>query len=141
MNIVRTAFTILSGQGQALNVDAQQFYTHLYRLLPQLASEEGRDLIPHLEEIIKLSFLDRKKKVSFYKSSTGFWKYFRNLNLILTTLLDLLGRIRLTTGMGLCSLFGRELFRLLNWAAKVLIYYIYSDVKYNFVISKYCLLG
>ena len=38
LNITQTAFTILSGQGEALNIDPQHFYTHLYRVLPQLNS-------------------------------------------------------------------------------------------------------
>ena len=38
LNITQTAFTILSGQGEALNIDPQHFYTHLYRVLPQLTS-------------------------------------------------------------------------------------------------------
>ncbi|KAJ1970488.1 hypothetical protein H4R35_005836 [Dimargaris xerosporica] len=39
-----TAFQLLSGQGEALNIDLTDFYTHLYRLLPDLASN------PHLEK-------------------------------------------------------------------------------------------
>ncbi|KAJ1985024.1 hypothetical protein H4R34_000281 [Dimargaris verticillata] len=39
-----TAFQLLSGQGEALNIDLTEFYTQLYRLLPDLASN------PHLEK-------------------------------------------------------------------------------------------
>lgn len=38
MNMTQTAFIILSGQGEALNIDPQHFYKHLYGILPQLTS-------------------------------------------------------------------------------------------------------
>ena len=36
LHCVLTAFTILSGQGEALNIDPLTFYQHLYRVLYQL---------------------------------------------------------------------------------------------------------
>lgn len=33
MHCIQTVFTILSGQGEALNIDPFRFYTHLYRNL------------------------------------------------------------------------------------------------------------
>ena len=38
LNMTQTAFTILSGQGEALNIDPQHFYSHVYKLLPQLST-------------------------------------------------------------------------------------------------------
>ncbi|KAF6020207.1 NOC3L [Bugula neritina] len=64
LNITRTAFTILSGQGEALNIDPQRFYTQLYKVLPQLATGEGSACIENIPEIFKLMFIDRKKKVT-----------------------------------------------------------------------------
>ncbi|XP_067927801.1 nucleolar complex protein 3 homolog [Watersipora subatra] len=64
LNITETAFTILSGQGEALNIDPQHFYTHLYKVLPQLHTAEDSDLISKVEGLMKLMFFDRKKKVT-----------------------------------------------------------------------------
>lgn len=36
--MTQTAFTILSGQGESLNIDPQHFYSHVYKTLPQLTT-------------------------------------------------------------------------------------------------------
>ncbi|ELU04426.1 hypothetical protein CAPTEDRAFT_154522 [Capitella teleta] len=64
LNCIQTAFTILSGQGSALNIDPLMFYTHLYNVLLRLnASESSQDVSIALE-CLDIMFNQRRKQVS-----------------------------------------------------------------------------
>uniref|UniRef100_T1IQI0 NOC3-like protein n=1 Tax=Strigamia maritima TaxID=126957 RepID=T1IQI0_STRMM len=67
LHCVQTVFTILSGQGSALNVDPQRFYTHLYRHLFHFHTGTSNSDMPTLLECLDLMFIKRRKQVTFYR--------------------------------------------------------------------------
>lgn len=68
LHCIQTVFTILSGQGDVLNIDPLNFYSQLYKMLPRLHAGAPNDDI-----IIALRCLDamltrRKKQVSLQRA-------------------------------------------------------------------------
>uniref|UniRef100_UPI0037E9651F nucleolar complex protein 3 homolog isoform X2 n=1 Tax=Semicossyphus pulcher TaxID=241346 RepID=UPI0037E9651F len=68
LHCIQTVFTILSGQGDVLNIDPLNFYSQLYRMLPRLHAG-----LPNDDIIIVLRCLDamltrRKKQVSLQRA-------------------------------------------------------------------------
>ncbi|XP_021108734.1 nucleolar complex protein 3 homolog isoform X5 [Heterocephalus glaber] len=64
LHCVQTAFHILSGQGDVLNIDPMKFYTHLYKTLFKLhagATNEGVEIVLHCLDVM---LTKRRKQVS-----------------------------------------------------------------------------
>ncbi|XP_005407586.1 PREDICTED: nucleolar complex protein 3 homolog [Chinchilla lanigera] len=64
LHCVQTAFHILSGQGDVLNIDPMKFYTHLYRTLFKLhagATNEGVEIVLQCLDVM---LTKRRKQVS-----------------------------------------------------------------------------
>ncbi|XP_061564213.1 nucleolar complex protein 3 homolog [Cololabis saira] len=65
---IQTVFTILSGQGDALNIDPLKFYSQLYRMLPWLhAGAAGDDLIIVLR-CLDAMLTRRRKRVTLQRA-------------------------------------------------------------------------
>ncbi|PSN42019.1 Nucleolar complex protein 3, partial [Blattella germanica] len=64
LHCVQTVFTILSGQGEVLNIDPLRFYTHLYRNMFLIhAGLSHSDTLTVLQTLEK-SLIQRRKKIS-----------------------------------------------------------------------------
>jgi len=62
--IVSTVFTILSGQGEALNIDPASFYTHLYNSMFLLEPIRTHDDVPLAVRALADMLIKRRKRVS-----------------------------------------------------------------------------
>lgn len=67
LHCIETVFTILSGQGEALNIDPYRFYTHLYRNLFALHIGSSNVDVPIAVECLDLMINHRRKKVSYHR--------------------------------------------------------------------------
>nr|XP_033799371.1 nucleolar complex protein 3 homolog isoform X2 [Geotrypetes seraphini] len=64
LHCIQTAFNILSGQGDVLNIDPLKFYTQLYKILFGLHAGATNDDIAIVLECLDLMLLKRRKQVS-----------------------------------------------------------------------------
>merc|ERR1712200_394995 len=62
--VVSTVFTILSGQGEALNIDPASFYTHLYNNLFQIEPLRTHGDVPIAVKAMSDMLIKRRKRVS-----------------------------------------------------------------------------
>jgi len=62
--VVSTVFTILSGQGEALNIDPASFYTHLYNKMFQIELVRNHKDVPLAVRALSDMLIKRKKRVS-----------------------------------------------------------------------------
>jgi len=62
--VVSTVFTILSGQGEALNIDPASFYTHLYNHMFQIDAISSHEELPLATKALVDMLIRRKKRVS-----------------------------------------------------------------------------
>jgi len=62
--VVSAVFTILSGQGESLNIDPASFYTHLYNLLFNIEPFKTHDDVPLVMQSMDNMIIKRRKKVS-----------------------------------------------------------------------------
>lgn len=67
LHCVQTVFAILSGQGEALNVDPLRFYTHLYKNLLHIHAGNSSEDIPLLLTCLDLAFIKRRKQVTIQR--------------------------------------------------------------------------
>lgn len=65
---IRTVFTILSGQGSALNIDPLRFYEHLFRIITSMDGTENRTVVVEVLECVHRGFVERKKLVSLERA-------------------------------------------------------------------------
>ncbi|XP_028629326.1 nucleolar complex protein 3 homolog isoform X1 [Grammomys surdaster] len=68
LHCVQTAFHILSGQGDVLNIDPMKFYTHLYKTLFTLhagATNDGIEIVLHCLDVM---LSKRRKQVSHQRA-------------------------------------------------------------------------
>lgn len=68
LHCVQTAFHILSGQGDVLNIDPMKFYTHLYKTLFTLhagATNDGIEIVLHCLDVM---LTKRRKQVSHQRA-------------------------------------------------------------------------
>ncbi|XP_060795527.1 nucleolar complex protein 3 homolog [Neoarius graeffei] len=68
LHCILTAFRILSGQGDVLNIDPLKFYTHLYKTLLRLhagASNEGTGIVLQCVDVM---LSKRRKQVSLHRA-------------------------------------------------------------------------
>ncbi|XP_030058903.1 nucleolar complex protein 3 homolog isoform X2 [Microcaecilia unicolor] len=64
LHCIQTAFNILSGQGDVLNIDPLKFYNHLYKILFGLHAGATNDDIAIVLECLDLMLMKRRKQVS-----------------------------------------------------------------------------
>ncbi|XP_073541675.1 nucleolar complex protein 3 homolog [Phyllobates terribilis] len=64
LHCVQTAFNILSGQGDVLNIDPLNFYTHLYKTLYGLSAGSTNDDTVIALQCLELMLTKRRKQVS-----------------------------------------------------------------------------
>ncbi|NXU50002.1 NOC3L protein, partial [Turnix velox] len=64
LHCILSAFHILSGQGDVLNIDPMKFYTHLYKTLFSLHAGHTNDDIEIVLQCLNVMFAKRRKQVS-----------------------------------------------------------------------------
>nr|XP_023027455.1 nucleolar complex protein 3 homolog [Leptinotarsa decemlineata] len=84
LHCIQTVFAILSGQGEALNLDPIRFYNSLYKdLLFTSAASRKSDHIPSLLKTLSDALIKRRKKIT-NKRTIGFVKRIATLSLQMT---------------------------------------------------------
>lgn len=68
LHCVQTAFHILSGQGDVLNIDPMKFYTHLYKTLFTLHAGATNDSIEIVLHCLDVMLSKRRKQVSHQRA-------------------------------------------------------------------------
>ncbi|XP_061837190.1 nucleolar complex protein 3 homolog isoform X1 [Nerophis lumbriciformis] len=68
LHCIQTVFTILSGQGDALNIDPLNFYSHLYKMLPQLHAGAHSDDIITVLRCLDAMLIRRRKQVTLQRA-------------------------------------------------------------------------
>ncbi|KAK2820750.1 hypothetical protein Q5P01_023709 [Channa striata] len=68
LHCIQTVFTILSGQGDVLNIDPLNFYTQLYRMLPRLHAGAPNDDINIVLRCLDAMLTRRKKQVTLQRA-------------------------------------------------------------------------
>ncbi|XP_076311542.1 nucleolar complex protein 3 [Tachypleus tridentatus] len=64
---MHTVFTVLSGQGVALNIDPQRFYSYLYRILLSVNAGKTAAYMPILFKCLDVMLLKRKKQLTHHR--------------------------------------------------------------------------
>lgn len=80
LHCIQTVFIILSGQGEALNVEPSRFYTALYKDLLGIDASTTHDNFPILLRTLDYALLRRRKKLT-NKRIIGFIKRLSTLSL------------------------------------------------------------
>ncbi|KAJ8365680.1 hypothetical protein SKAU_G00145110 [Synaphobranchus kaupii] len=68
LHCVQTSFTILSGQGDVLNIDPLKFYTHLYKTLFLLHAGASNDDITIVLRCLDVMLMKRRKQVTLQRA-------------------------------------------------------------------------
>nr|XP_057925233.1 nucleolar complex protein 3 homolog [Doryrhamphus excisus] len=68
LHCIQTVFTILSGQGDVLNIDPLNFYSHLYKMLPQLHAGTPNDDVGIVLRCLDAMLVRRKKQVTLQRA-------------------------------------------------------------------------
>ncbi|XP_049418635.1 nucleolar complex protein 3 homolog isoform X1 [Epinephelus fuscoguttatus] len=68
LHCIQTVFTILSGQGDVLNIDPLNFYSQLYRLLPRLHAGAPNDDVIILLRCLDAMLTRRRKQVTLQRA-------------------------------------------------------------------------
>ncbi|XP_072228904.1 nucleolar complex protein 3 homolog [Leuresthes tenuis] len=68
LHCIQTVFTILSGQGDALNIDPLNFYSQLYKMLPQLHAGAHNDDIIIVLRCLDAMLTRRRKQVTLQRA-------------------------------------------------------------------------
>ncbi|KAM6897544.1 nucleolar complex protein 3 homolog [Xenentodon cancila] len=68
LHCIQTVFTILSGQGDALNIDPLKFYSQLYRMLPRLHAGAASDDIIIVLRCLDAMLTRRRKQVTLQRA-------------------------------------------------------------------------
>ncbi|KAM8729940.1 nucleolar complex protein 3 homolog [Acanthopagrus schlegelii] len=68
LHCIQTVFTILSGQGDVLNIDPLNFYSQLYKMLPRLHAGAPNDDIIIVLQCLDAMLTRRKKQVSLQRA-------------------------------------------------------------------------
>ncbi|XP_028264506.1 nucleolar complex protein 3 homolog [Parambassis ranga] len=68
LHCIQTVFTILSGQGDVLNIDPLNFYSQLYRMLPQLHAGAPNDDIIIVLRCLDAMLTRRRKQVTLQRA-------------------------------------------------------------------------
>lgn len=68
LHCIQTVFTILSGQGDVLNIDPLTFYQHLYKMLPSLHAGASNDDVSIVLRCLDAMLTRRKKQVTLQRA-------------------------------------------------------------------------
>ncbi|KAJ7987723.1 hypothetical protein DPEC_G00329450 [Dallia pectoralis] len=68
LHCIQTAFNILSGQGDVLNIDPLKFYTHLYKTLLKLNAGATNDDISIVLRCLDVMLTKRRKQVTLQRA-------------------------------------------------------------------------
>lgn len=68
LHCIQTVFTILSGQGDVLNIDPLNFYSQLYKMLPRLHAGAPNDDVIILLRCLDAMLTRRRKQVSLQRA-------------------------------------------------------------------------
>ncbi|KAI3365034.1 hypothetical protein L3Q82_010087, partial [Scortum barcoo] len=68
LHCIQTVFTILSGQGDVLNIDPLNFYSQLYKLLPRLHAGVPNDDIIIVLRCLDAMLMRRRKQVTLQRA-------------------------------------------------------------------------
>ncbi|XP_054622935.1 nucleolar complex protein 3 homolog isoform X2 [Dunckerocampus dactyliophorus] len=68
LHCIQTVFTILSGQGDALNIDPLNFYSQLYKMLPQLHAGAPNNDIVIVLRCLDAMLVRRRKQVTLQRA-------------------------------------------------------------------------
>uniref|UniRef100_A0A3P8ZG00 Nucleolar complex protein 3 homolog n=1 Tax=Esox lucius TaxID=8010 RepID=A0A3P8ZG00_ESOLU len=68
LHCIQTAFNILSGQGDVLNIDPLKFYTHLYKTLLKLNAGASNDDISIVLRCLDVMLTKRRKQVTLQRA-------------------------------------------------------------------------
>ncbi|KAI1886877.1 hypothetical protein AGOR_G00200310 [Albula goreensis] len=68
LHCVQTSFTILSGQGDVLNIDPLKFYTHLYKTLFLLHAGASNDDVAIVLQCLDVMLMKRRKQVTLQRA-------------------------------------------------------------------------
>ncbi|KAM6951572.1 nucleolar complex protein 3 homolog [Aplochiton taeniatus] len=68
LHCIQTAFNILSGQGDVLNIDPLKFYTHLYKTLFKLHAGASNDDISIVLRCLDVMLTKRRKQVTLQRA-------------------------------------------------------------------------
>uniref|UniRef100_A0A671XDV5 Nucleolar complex protein 3 homolog n=1 Tax=Sparus aurata TaxID=8175 RepID=A0A671XDV5_SPAAU len=68
LHCIQTVFTILSGQGDVLNIDPLNFYSQLYKMLPRLHAGAPNDDIIIVLQCLDAMLTRRKKQVTLQRA-------------------------------------------------------------------------
>ncbi|XP_050424907.1 nucleolar complex protein 3 homolog [Adelges cooleyi] len=77
---IKTIFVILSGQGSVINIDPVHFYSHLYKVIPELDCCKNHTYLDTFLRTIEALFLTGRKKVTA-NSTLSFVKRMATLTL------------------------------------------------------------
>ncbi|XP_063076866.1 nucleolar complex protein 3 homolog isoform X2 [Engraulis encrasicolus] len=80
LHCIQTAFHILSGQGDVLNIDPLKFYTHLYKLLFTLSAARFTEEAGIVLQCLDVMLTKRRKQVSLLRAQ-AFLKRLSTLSL------------------------------------------------------------
>ncbi|XP_054260886.1 nucleolar complex protein 3 homolog [Macrosteles quadrilineatus] len=64
LHCVETVFSILSGQGEVLNIDPSRFYTHLYNNLFYINAGKTHEDVKIVLRILEIVLIQRRKKIT-----------------------------------------------------------------------------
>uniref|UniRef100_A0A8C9SRY9 Nucleolar complex protein 3 homolog n=1 Tax=Scleropages formosus TaxID=113540 RepID=A0A8C9SRY9_SCLFO len=68
LHCIQTSFSVLSGQGDVLNIDPLKFYTHLYKMLLQLHAGVPNDDMGIVLQCLDVMLAKRRKQVSLQRA-------------------------------------------------------------------------
>nr|XP_023698100.1 nucleolar complex protein 3 homolog isoform X1 [Paramormyrops kingsleyae] len=68
LHCIQTSFTILSGQGDVLNIDPLKFYTHLYKILLHLHAGATNDDVRIVLHCLESMLAKRRKQVTLQRA-------------------------------------------------------------------------
>ncbi|KAG7492774.1 hypothetical protein MATL_G00017840 [Megalops atlanticus] len=68
LHCIQTSFTVLSGQGDVLNIDPLKFYTHLYKTLFLLHAGASNDDVAIVLQCLDVMLAKRRKQVTLQRA-------------------------------------------------------------------------
>ncbi|KAL4640065.1 hypothetical protein GN956_G12127 [Arapaima gigas] len=68
LHCIQTSFSILSGQGDVLNIDPLKFYTHLYKMLLHMHAGAPNDDMGIVLQCLDIMLVKRRKQVSLQRA-------------------------------------------------------------------------
>jgi nucleolar complex protein 3 len=67
LHCILTVFTILSGQGEVLNIDPSRFYTHLYKNLLRVNAGKNHEDLESLLTTLDSVLIRRRKNITYHR--------------------------------------------------------------------------